>query len=246
MKIIIPLLLILSFSTFAQQKSKSSILELENQVKSIHLENNLNNSNLNFEQSQSKKSVGLAIIYSLLLPGMGELYAGSYSSGKYFTIAEGVLWGTYIGINSYGGWLKDRYRSYAESYGGVSLDGKDNNYFATIGDYHNIDEYNNAQALNRNFGSMYNKTEYYWNWQTNNDRRTYRDMWKTSEQAYNDIRFVVGALIVNRILSAIDAVRLVSAYNKHLSTETSWNLSMGLSNQKNIPTTLTLNYNQSF
>ncbi len=40
----------------------------------------------------SKKSVGLAAIYSLLLPGMGELYAEGFSSGKYFLIAEGVLW----------------------------------------------------------------------------------------------------------------------------------------------------------
>jgi hypothetical protein len=37
-----------------------------------------------------RKSPALAILYSILLPGMGELYAGDYSSGKYFTIADGV------------------------------------------------------------------------------------------------------------------------------------------------------------
>ena len=38
-----------------------------------------------------KKAVGLAVVYSLVLPGMGELYADGFSSGKYFLIAEGVV-----------------------------------------------------------------------------------------------------------------------------------------------------------
>lgn len=246
MKIIIPLFLILSLPVLAQQNSHSSILKLENQIKSNQIKNKIDNSKLNFQQNNSKKSAGLAILYSLLLPGMGELYADSYSSGKYFTIAEGVLWGTYFGINTYGGWLKNSYQSFAESNGGVNLNGKDADYFANIGDYQSIDDYNNSQALDRNFDKMYNTNEYYWKWQSTNDRKAYKNKWVSSEQAYNDLRFVVGAMIVNRILSAINAVRLVSAYNKQLTTQTSWNLSMGISHQVNLPTTVTLNFNQSF
>jgi hypothetical protein len=37
---------------------------------------------------------------------MGELYAESYTSGKYFTIAEGALWGVFIGMNSYANWQR--------------------------------------------------------------------------------------------------------------------------------------------
>lgn len=243
MKKIIPVLLILSYSAFGQSYSQ---LKLENDVKSNQKEYKTNNSSAVFDNAQSKKSPGLAIIYSLLLPGMGELYADSYSSGKYFTVAEGVLWGTYLGINTYGNWQKDRYRSYAESYGGVNLNGKGDTYFSTIGDYQNIDEYNTQQALDRNFDKILNTSENYWKWQSNTDRKTYRSMWVSSEQSYNSLRFVVGAMIVNRILSAINAVRLVSAYNKQLTTETSWNLSMGVSKNLNLPTTLTLNFNQSF
>ena len=53
------------------------------------------------QYKDQKKNTGLAILYSALLPGMGELYAGDYSSGKYFTIADGVLWGGLIGVNAY-------------------------------------------------------------------------------------------------------------------------------------------------
>lgn len=174
----------------------------------------------------SKKNAGIAIIYSLLLPGMGELYAGNYSSGKYFTIAEGSLWLTYIGINSYGGWQQDRYKSLAASKGGVNVAGKNSDYFATISEYVSIDEYNDEQALNRNFEEMYDVKEYYWNWQNPDDRKSYRSMWVSSEQAYNNLRFVIGGLILNRVISAINAVRSVSAYNKRIS-ETSWNISIG-------------------
>jgi hypothetical protein len=243
MKKIIPVLLILAYSAFGQNYSQ---LKLENDIKSNLKEYKINNSPSVFDNVQLKKSAGLAIIYSLLLPGMGELYADSYSSGKYFTIAEGVLWGTYFGINTYGNWQKERYRSYAASYGGVDLNGKGDTYFSTIGDYQNIDEYNNLQALDRNFDKILSTSDNYWKWQSNNDRKTYRSMWVSSEQSYNNLRFVVGAMIVNRILSAINAVRLVSAYNKQLTTETSWNLSMGVINNFNLPTTLTLNFNQSF
>ena len=136
-----------------------------------------------------------------MLPGMGELYADSYESGKYFTIAEGVMWGTYIGINTYGNWQKDRYKSFAAANGGVNVEGKDDDYFATISEYLSIEQFNNEKALERNFTEMLNENQYFWKW-SSEDRRTYRSMWVSSEQAYNNLRFVVGAMIINRIASA--------------------------------------------
>jgi len=67
-------------------------------------------------------------------------------------------------------------------------------------------------------------------------------MWVSSEQAHNDLRFVVGAMILNRIASMINAVRLVSAYNKRQSPNMSWNVSVGLRNQRNLPTSLSLDF----
>lgn len=211
------LLIAFSFPLLSQD-----INQLKNELK------NIQSPALTFQSPDivKKKNAGIAIIYSLLLPGMGELYADNYSSGKYFTIAEGSLWLTYIGINSYGGWQQDRYKSLAASRGGVDIAGKNSDYFATISEYLSIDEYNNEQALNRNFEEMYDVNEYYWNWQNPDDRKSYRSMWVSSEQAYNNLRFVIGGLILNRVISAINAVRSVSAYNKRMS-EASWNISVG-------------------
>jgi TM2 domain-containing membrane protein YozV len=239
------LLLIFSLAALTFPQDSKNLFELKGELKTTPHKIPQANNNLIYDTPEKKKT-GLAIIYSLLLPGMGELYAGSYSSGKYFTIAEGVLWGTFIGMNAYGNWQKDRYKSFAASEGGVQLEGKDDDYFSTISEYSSIEDYNNKKALERSFDEMYDPSTYYWNWQTSENRKTYRSMWVSSEQTFNDVRFVVGALIVNRIASAINAVRLVAAYNNNIHEELSWNLSVGISNPVNLPSSLTLNFQKSF
>ena len=238
MKIFTAGLILISTCLFAQQQPVLSILELENQISDST--ENINYSNTSLNTSHLKKSTGLAILYSLLLPGMGELYAGNYSSGKYFTIAEGALWATFIGMNIYAGNQKDNYKAYATANASVNTDGKDDSYFATISEFNSLESYNNQKALERNFSEMYNSESYFWKWNSNEERRTYRDMWTSSEQTYNDIRFVVGAMILNRVVSAINAVRLAASYNKNLETEVSWNISVGLTDNINLPSSLNL------
>jgi hypothetical protein len=234
-----------SISAFSQQNNFKT-LKLENEVKTSFKNNNDGLELSSSLQNNSRKSPALAIIYSLLLPGMGELYADSYSSGKYFTIAEGALWGVFFGMNTYGNWQRDQYKSYAQSTGGVNPNGKNSDFYATIADYQSVYEYNNIKALDREFTQMLDPSQNYWQWPSTTDRKAYRTLWTSSEQTFNNVRFVVGAMIVNRIISAINAVRLVAAYNKNQSTETSWSLSAGISSQVNLPPSLTLNFQKNF
>lgn len=177
---------------------------------------------------------------------MGELYADAYDSGVYFTVADGVLWGTYIGMNVYANWKKDRYISYAQSNAGISTASKDDDYYATIGEYLNIDQYNDAKAFERNFNEMYNSNTYFWKWNTSEERKSYRDMWVSSEQSFNNLRFVVGALLLNRVVSAINAVRLVSKYNNNLNQEVGWNVSVGVQNYPDNSSSYNINFITAF
>lgn len=243
MKLFLALFLTVQTLLTAQTFEQKSQLELEQNFRST---NNLIDDKPVVVNERTKKSAGLAVIYSLLLPGMGELYAGSYSSGKYFTIAEGTLWLTYIGMNSYGNWQKDRYIAFAASNAGVNTNGKDEEYFAIISEYINVEEYNTEKALERNFSDMYNSPSFSWDWNNNETRRTYRNLWVSSEQTFNNLRFVVGAMLINRLASAINAVRLVASHNKSLSEELSWGFSAGVDNPVNRPSSLILNFHASF
>ncbi len=246
MKIFLLTLLFLSSTIFPQSNNYKSIQELKASVKQeLNFANEVN-PDFNSAVEQEKKSVGLGVLYSLLLPGMGELYADSYNVGKYFTIADGILWGTFIGMNSYSSWQEENYMSYAASHADVENSNKDENYYATIGNYTSVDSYNDEKALERNFDEMYNPVNYYWKWNTSSERETYREMWSSSEQTSNDIRFVVGGLILNRVASAINAARLVSSYNKSLEKEVSWNFSVGFMSQQNLPTSISFNFQKSF
>jgi len=231
---------------FPQSDDHSSILELKNSLKMSDQDYQQQIINPVYDYNSEKKSVGLGILYSLLLPGMGELYADAYDMGKYFTIADGVLWGTFIGMEVYSNWQKDNYQSYAAANAGVINNNKDDEYYSTIANYKSIYTYNEEKALERNFDQMLDPEVYFWKWNTTDERQNYREMWTSSEQTSNDVRFVVGGLILNRVASAINAARLVTSYNNKLKDELSWNFSVGFMNQQNLPTSLTFNFQKSF
>lgn len=203
-------------------------------------------SNFTTAPVREKKKAGLAIIYSLLLPGMGELYAESYETGKYFTVAEGALWMVLLGMDYYAGWQKDNYMNYAVSFGNVNNTGdKSEDYYADIGNYRNIDQYNDDMARKRRFEDMYNPATHYWRWEANNYREEYRSSWLSSESAYNNIRFVAAAMLLNRLASVINAVRLVASYNDSIE-ETAWNVYVGTGLEPNYEPKLTFNFRTNF
>jgi len=240
MKKIVVLIFTLSQVCFAQSQIEfnSSYTKIKNEKTDLQ--------KFNLKNSSGKKKAGLAVLYSVLLPGMGELYANNFSSGKYFTIADGVLWGFVFGFNSYASGMENNYKNFADSYGSAKVAGKDENYFVNVGLYMNIDDYNRVKELERSYADVYPKDKYYWKWDTQQQRKEFRKMWKSSENAYNNIRFAAGALILNRIASAINAVRSVSRYNKNLQDGYSWNINFDYINNFAFPSTMRMNFTTSF
>ncbi len=164
-----------------------------------------------------KKNVTTAIVYSLLLPGMGELYTGNYSMGKFFTIAEGALWLTLGAYDWHATSLQDDARRFAIQHAQINLDGKDDQYFVDIGEFQNVYDYNAQILRNREPDKLYNTSTSYWNWDSNANRQYFDDMRVTSDERFNDMRFVAAAIAVNHIVSAINAARMAIAHNNAIS-----------------------------
>jgi len=238
------LLLFVATSLYAQSGNHLAQLKFKDDI--VNTKSDQTNISFYNAPKLEKKNPGLAICLSLLLPGMGELYAGSFDEGKYFTMADGVLWGTVIGLNSFGNWKRDNYKSFARTYAGINPDGKDEDFYANIGDYLSVEDYNRYEDLQRNFGAVYNTTKNYWNWGTDSRRKEYRDMWRSSEQAFNSIRFAVGALILNRIISIVNAVRLVTAHNKAVDQQNKLEISFSPNYFESTPVGMSLNIKASF
>ncbi len=242
-KILLLIFFLITIQVLVAQEYRSQLLEMKSYsgiIETNKFEPVQNNS------FKNKKKTGLAILYSLLLPGMGELYADNYSMGQYFTIADAVGWGVVAGYSVYGKNKEDDYKAYAKTYAGVELSNKDSKYFATISAYQNINEYNTEKELYRQFDETYEVDKYNWSWKSNAQRKEYRALWISSEGAYNNVRFAVGALIVNRIISAIVAARSVSAYNKRETNDISWQINFSTRQIPTMPSGLVLNIRKRF
>lgn len=239
-KTAIILLLTASF-LFAQNYESNQLVNLKQQI-------NIQNSGFSMKSNANpgRKSTGLAVLYSLLLPGMGELYAGDYSTGKYFTIAEAALWGMYAGFTTYGNNQRDNYISFAQTRGGVSSAGKEDQFWADISGYIDIEQFNREKDLNREFNLAYDPATHLWDWKTNDARREYRNLWTSSEQALNNVRFVVWGMLINRVVSAVNAVRLVVRHNKNLEEGLTLNVSVGVFQKPNLPSGMQLNFQTRF
>lgn len=173
-----------------------------------------------YDESERRKSPTRAALYSLLLPGMGELYAGNFSTGRYLLGSEVTLWLTLVGVQSYGRWLRDDARSFAEVNAGVDWSNKDDKFFVNIGNFNSRREYNEKKMRDRDIGSLYLDESYEWEWQSDEARQKYREMRVRSDQMFNAIRFVGAAIIANHIISAIIAGNSAARYNERIDSGT--------------------------
>ena len=174
--------------------------------------------------SPEEKSVVLAAGLSLILPGMGELYADNFETGKYFLIADGVLWLTYAGLSLSSGWVQDDADIYITQHAGASLTGKDDQFRVDVGNYLTVQEYNEAKLRAREYSKLYDPVVYYWSWDSDPNRSEYRDLRISSDELERNATFALGALVANRLISAFVAGRSAASYNNRVREEGAWNL----------------------
>jgi hypothetical protein len=197
--------------------------------------------------SGEKKSVPTAVLYSLLLPGMGELYADNYGRGKYFTIAEGALWVTLIGFDQYGRWLQNDARNYAVQHAGVSRSGKGDRYFIDIGEYMSVQDYNQQMLRDRLPHKVLDEhSADAWNWDTKANQLQYRNQRIASDVSFNNTKFVTAAIIINHIISAIDAARLVVLHNRQVDAAASIDIHASVMGEITNPHGIMISFSKNF
>jgi len=209
------LLFFLAQHMSAQQKPISALLTKEVQLCGISIPD------LDMSSApESKKSVMLAVVASLLIPGMGELYAGSFATGKYYLIAEGGLWLTYGGFRMHSDWLLRDAQTFASQHAGANFNNKDDQYSVNIGNFNTTLDYSDTKSRNREYDqlSQYARPEYQWNWDTDANRLKFKNLRIQSSEVKNNAKFIIGAIVVNHLLSAFSAGKKTAAYNQSLSS----------------------------
>ncbi len=169
------------------------------------------------EPAPKKKSPALAALLSLAVPGLGEHYAGDFGGGKYFVVAEGALWLTYATFHVYGNSLRDDARAFAAIHAGLNPAGKDDQFYVDVGNFINTQEFNDKRLQERSPERLYDaEAGYFWQWDSDANRAAFREKRISAETVLNNRKFVVAAIVVNHIVSAINAARLAISHNNAL------------------------------
>ena len=147
-------------------------------------------------------------LYSALLPGLGEHYTGHKTKAKVFFSVEAIGWIGFVSYQLYGKWRKDDLVNYAATYASADLSDKDDEFIDLVGFYTDIDEYNTAGRVgDRERPYLPDVQQYHWRWQSEQEQNAFRNLKNRSREAFRRSEFMLGLMVLNRVVSIIDAVR---------------------------------------
>lgn len=154
------------------------------------------------------------VLMSLVLPGSGEWAMGRKTLGKVFIGVDALFWIGYFSSKHYVNILQSDMEAYAALHAGVNSAGKDGQYWIDVASYPSIYRFNEAKLRERDLAATYPEgAGYDWIWDSEENRVEYAEKrfdrldWKRRTDV------LIGALILNRLVSAVDVIRLIKKSN---------------------------------
>jgi hypothetical protein len=172
-------------------------------------------------EDKDRVSVSRAALFSLVLPGAGQWYAGARGRAAAFLAAEGICWAAFGFFETVGKAKKADYQTYARVHAGIDPTGKGDDFYRTITFYDSREEYNDLARVFDQRRPYYSDVPYWhWQWDADASRSTYRNFRNQSNEAFNRGKFTLGALALNRLIAALDAIRTARSVNRRARMET--------------------------
>jgi hypothetical protein len=169
------------------------------------------------------------VIKSLIVPGWGQKTLGKPKRARFFNYLESGILLTIIGSSTIANIKRKNYIAFASKHAAISSSGKNHKYWVDIGNYNSIENYNNEHLRNREMDDLYpDDKKWSWDWDLELNRKKFEDKRIRSDQLELFATFGVGALIVNHLVSSIDALYLKRVSSKKtLSIQPHNNLLLG-------------------
>lgn len=184
------------------------------------------------------KNLFLGLGASALLPGMGEYYLGEQKMVRPFVWVDAALWITAISSYVIGNRYISSAHDYAVRHAGLSTNSKDVSLLNTVGDYRSrsgvagqnsspdMDEdYNQAMIRSGKKIDDEFDSSIQWDWGASDNPETteHIDEYKDRLSHYRVSRIVfqvsVGALVLNRVISMLDVMRVYRATSSRSFSE---------------------------
>ena len=151
----------------------------------------------------------ITLLKSLIVPGWGEHSLGFNKRGYIFNSSDIFLWITYAALRMQANALDKNMLAYATLHAGISPGVKDAVFYTDIGNYNTIYEYNEQKLRYRQVSAVYDESgEYFWAWDSESSRKEFDEIRLKGGVMKRNASFIVGALVVNRIISVFDIIVL--------------------------------------
>ncbi len=172
------------------------------------------------ESSYRKRSAFTAVALSTLLPGAGQWYIGNKREARLFLGAEAGIWASFAALKVYAGWKQDDVERFATRHAGVNGIEQDEQFFRQLTFYSSREEYNSlGRAFNPDLPFIDDTPETDWNWDSQESRLTFRQLFNDQNSADRNADFMFIAAVVNRLTSAALAWRSSKKHNNRLGNE---------------------------
>ena len=96
--------------------------------------------------ARGKSPAGAAAL-SLVLPGLGEFYAGGRRSARFFLVTEGIFWSGMATFRFLESYRVDAYHAHAAAHAGIRLKNFPESYIKEVGDFDSIYERNRRERF---------------------------------------------------------------------------------------------------
>jgi hypothetical protein len=177
------------------------------------------------EENNAPISPARAVLYSLLLPGLGDYQLGNKGRATAFFAAEGIIWISYATFEVQGHQREDDYQDLAVRFAGVSRTGHSDDFYARVREFDNSDQYEanvkntgrqelynpydlesiNADALENYFVEKRVSDYEPWKWASLDRRVQYSETRSASKTSYRRADYMIAAAVANRLVSAVVA-----------------------------------------
>lgn len=153
------------------------------------------------------KSPARAAVLSLVLPGLGEMYAGGPRSARFFLVTEGIFWtgmATFRFLETY---RIDAYRAHAAAHAGIRLQSLPESVIKEVGIFESIYERNQRERFlaGEHANLRAESAGQVWEWDSEASRVKFQDLRSKATSAEQKAFLFVGGLIFNRFASALNA-----------------------------------------
>ncbi len=171
------------------------------------------------------RSPAKAAALSLLLPGLGQRYAnhGSWKgAATVFALADVASWVGLFRTSALRDQRIDSYQALAATRAHADVNGKDRRFFLNLATYQSSDEYLEIQLRNRAWDQLdyVSAPEFQWQWDSPQDFANFRDLRNSAETLDRRTSVIIAAMVANRVVSALFAVRAAGRSNRSLASVT--------------------------